>query len=567
MSRRAQHALLLPLVALAAAAMCWYSVVAGRHFVDSAHNGFFLKNAIDVREGRVLFRDSFNSYGLLSTLVHVVGLEIWGRRITSLLYVTLAFVVALGLGVYAVWCWVMPPWAAALVAALFFLFNYRIHLPWPNYIATCAIVPVAFALRASLRSGRRALWIAVAGAGVGVVFLARQTVAVPLLGVGGLFVAAVAPERSSARGAPRAPQDVALFFCGFGAALAPFFIYLIATSALHDWWIQSVRLIPLWYSPFAQVGDTFGARLAYGRHLLFDDVPVITTVALVSSVALLARRIATRREKADADLALLAAISAGMLAQMYPNEGLWRHVLALSVAFGWPIYWLYRIGRSVGGATTVVLVGAGFLALAVPKILAVRDEVRAAIEIEAHRELYFDYMTEPEPFRGMWLPKAQAAMYRRIDAAIQAERVQRPDVQVIVANGDVLPLTFIRHNTGFNPMFTVYPSLAWARIVRGPIDRATDAERDAALAEGRYRNRFVSDTPNVLGYPDYWRDYASFLVAHRPLVVNSGEPVAGYETAADVVFDGPASLLDSQYYFWWTQFAATPRSVVWIPRR
>src|SRR5262249_55506768 len=120
MSRRVQHAVFLPALAILASAMCYYSVMAGSHFVDSAHHGFFLKNAIDIFEGRVLFRDSFNSYGLLSALIHAAGLKVWGWRIPALLNVTLVFVVALGLSVYVLWSHVMPPWAAFLAAALYF---------------------------------------------------------------------------------------------------------------------------------------------------------------------------------------------------------------------------------------------------------------------------------------------------------------------------------------------------------------------------------------------------------------------------------------------------------------
>ena len=585
MSIRLQHAVWVSSLLILAAAVCSYSVMAGNHFVDSPHNGFFLKNAIDLLEGHVMFRDSLNSYGFLSTLIHAAGMTIWGWRITSLLNVTLVFVVALGLGVYYLWCKVMPPWAAFLAASLYFVYNYRIHLPWPNYYATFFILCAGGLLMKWLRSPHKRHWLVAAGVMAGLVFLARQTLSPPLIVLAGFFIIFAS---ASAGPTNRRLAGLLIFLVSFVVAVLPLFVYLYFQAALYDWWIQSVRLIPLWYKPFAQTGDTFLSQFAYFMKLLFGELPFLTLVAVATSFAFCLLLVLKRFSSDEKGPSLLGVISLAMLSQVYPDEGLWRHTLGLSLGYGWPIYLPYllfasqRFGRLrrhpflVRMSFVPMYVLPVFLALALPKIASVYEEVRAAFNLEEHKETYFQYVTKPEVFKGMWLPTEQALYYSAIYDEIETFRNQHPDTPVITTNGDVLPLTFIRNNEGFNPMFTIYPSIAWANIARHPLAKENSNQVESMLALHRKNRDFEWDTANVLAYPDYWSKYAAFVSSRKPLIISSGEPVEhyfqvkmvfdGYIQMRSVVFHGSPEVIDSQYYFWWSQFADKPRSVIWKPR-
>ena len=572
-SVRWQHVLWTASLLVVAAAVCWYSVLTGNHYVDSPHNGFFLKNAVDLLEGRVMFRESFNSYGMLSTLIHAAGIKIWGWHILSLLNVTLVFVVALGLAIYCLWSTVMPPWAAFLAAFLYFLYNYRIHLPWPNYYATFFAVCAGLLLVAWQRSQQRSVWLLIAaGIVTGMAGLARQTLALPLLVMAGFFVAAVPSRR------PHGLRALTAFLVGFAVALLPFFVYLLIGSAFTDWWIQSVRLIPLWYAPFAHTGG-LGSQISYLATVLLDDLPLLTLTGIGASVGVCLLLALRRLPPEDESLALMAAISLAILSQVYPNEGTWRRTLALSAAFGWPIWLCYRAAGSKifdglrrrrlvrSAAFAPVCAVAVFLLAAVPKALAIYGEARVTFDLEAHRDLYFRHMTRPEVLADMWLPIAQAQFYAELDYEIADFRSQYPDAPVITTNGDVLPLLFVRRNDGFSPVFTVYPSIAWANIARNPAIGQEPGEIEGALSKGRQNREFESDTANVLAYPDYWARYASFVRARKPLIINAGETVEHYVPVRTVVFHDPSpAVVESQYYFWWSQFSSQPQSVVWRPQ-
>jgi hypothetical protein len=572
-----QHLPWMSLLALLATGVCYYSVMTGNHYVDPPHNGLILKNAIDLLEGRVMFRDSYNPYGLLSTVIHATGMTIWGWRITAPLNITLLFVVAIGLGIYYLWSRVMPAWAAFLAAILYFVYSYRIHLPWPNYYATFFALGVGILLMIWVQSGHRRIWLVAAGLTAGLVFLARQTLAPPLLGLTSLFLLFV-HERPFRPESSRRLAGVTTFLVSFLAAILPFFVYLSCEAAVKDWWIQSVRLVPLYFLPFAQIhGGVLSLPVSIASVLL-RELPLLTVAAAVPSCAICLLLVLRRTSPDEEALTLLAVISLALLSQVYPDEGLWRRVLALSLGFGWPVYllnhlftseqfgWLSRYpSSSLKKSLAPVFVVAALLPILLPKLTSVSDEVRMAFNFERHKEFYFQYMNKPEVLKGMWLPKEQASFYLTIYEDIERFRRRHPGAPVITTNGDVLPLTFVRSNEGFSPMFTVFPSIAWGNITRNPASHLNADQIQSALARGRRNLKFESDTTNVLAYADYWTQYAEFVRAKRPLVINSGRPVPHYVQVRTVVFHGSPGVVDSQYYFWWSQLSDKPQSVIWEP--
>ena len=59
--------------------------------VDPHHDGLMLKSAMDVAAGRVVFRDSFNQYGLLTPLLQGAAVRFFGAEIIVLRLLTVLF--------------------------------------------------------------------------------------------------------------------------------------------------------------------------------------------------------------------------------------------------------------------------------------------------------------------------------------------------------------------------------------------------------------------------------------------------------------------------------------------
>src|SRR5919204_2878016 len=75
-------------VAVATLAIAVYFAPRGHHsgFVDMAHDGYQLRQALDLSEGGVTFRDTFDQYGPLNGYLNTVGFLALGRRLLAMKY-------------------------------------------------------------------------------------------------------------------------------------------------------------------------------------------------------------------------------------------------------------------------------------------------------------------------------------------------------------------------------------------------------------------------------------------------------------------------------------------------
>src|SRR5438876_4800324 len=111
------------------------SVSHARFTLDPSHTGYFLKLALDVNEGKVLFRDAFDPYGALTVWIQAIGLLVF-KNVQTLIWMTGVMLAATGLLLYVIWRRLLPP-LGALGALLIFVAHTRWPtIPWPNFYGT-----------------------------------------------------------------------------------------------------------------------------------------------------------------------------------------------------------------------------------------------------------------------------------------------------------------------------------------------------------------------------------------------------------------------------------------------
>ena len=111
------------------------SVSHARFTLDPSHTGYFLKLALDVTEGKVLFRDAFDPYGALTVWIQAIALLLF-KNVQTLILTTGLMLAATGLLLYMIWRRLLPP-LGALGALLIFVAHTRWPtIPWPNYYGT-----------------------------------------------------------------------------------------------------------------------------------------------------------------------------------------------------------------------------------------------------------------------------------------------------------------------------------------------------------------------------------------------------------------------------------------------
>ena len=138
-----------------------------RLWFDEHHDGLMLKEALDVYSGAIPYRDSFNQYGFLPSVLEALLMVVLGR---TLLTVKLAAVIALAFtaGLLVLVFRRAMPLVAAVGAVVIWMVAQPevsglslVFLPWPSSFALAFIAAATLCHLRSLDTGRRsAEWAA-----------------------------------------------------------------------------------------------------------------------------------------------------------------------------------------------------------------------------------------------------------------------------------------------------------------------------------------------------------------------------------------------------------------------
>ena len=106
-----------------------YTIIVSTIGLDIHHDGVMLKPALDVTNGAFLFRDSFNQYGALATLIHAIFIKIFGElllviKVTTALFYSLSMIM-----IYKISNHFLRSKESLLVCILWFLLS-PFHLNW-----------------------------------------------------------------------------------------------------------------------------------------------------------------------------------------------------------------------------------------------------------------------------------------------------------------------------------------------------------------------------------------------------------------------------------------------------
>lgn len=222
------------------------SVWQGQYGIDPHHWGLMLGNAIDLSSGMKPYSEVFIQYGILTTLIHVLGYKLFGGNLVSIIAITALFY-GLGLVVIQKISEVLSGSKRVGIYALVlcFLFHPITIYPWANYICFPFLMGGIFLLLDSSGSSHKYLISSqsfrslLAGALFGLACLARE----------GLFYAIVLIILSaillSFLQTKNYKRTILLFISlllGFALPISIFFSYLIYSDLVHDWYELAILL-------------------------------------------------------------------------------------------------------------------------------------------------------------------------------------------------------------------------------------------------------------------------------------------------------------------------------------
>jgi hypothetical protein len=229
--------------------------------VDPHHDGIMLKPAMDVREGQILFRDTFSQYGPLTTYLQAASLGV-SPTLLSLRWLTVAAYAGSLFFLYLAWRAVLPRVLSLMACLMFIISAPFYHSGWPMlpWSSVLALFFQSLALLAMMRViagvGSLAKWAWVLGVACACTLWCRQPVGIIMTASVGVIAAALQltgwrPQNGTAvRTWGRAAA-------GFGVVSILILGHLAINGALGAWWVQNI----LWPRRWAAAAD--GGMFSY----------------------------------------------------------------------------------------------------------------------------------------------------------------------------------------------------------------------------------------------------------------------------------------------------------------
>ena len=212
-------------------------------FVDMAHDGYQLRQVMDLSAGGVLFRDTFDQYGILSAYVNAAGFRLFGSTLLGLKYFLCLVYAVTAVFTYLVGRELTNRWLAAFSVLLWLAIApfYQHGIMVSAHVHILLMQALALYLMLRMLAGRaRPLPVAaVVGVLTALMWAAKAT-------SGFLFAACViACIVGYGRSVTRSPAWTARMLAAFAlpglGVVAMLLGVLFAAGALGDWRLQTME--------------------------------------------------------------------------------------------------------------------------------------------------------------------------------------------------------------------------------------------------------------------------------------------------------------------------------------
>ena len=426
--------------------------------VDPHHDGLMLKSAVDVAAGRVVFRDSFNQYGLLTPLLQGAAVRLFGAEIIVLRVVTVLFYALAALELDRLWRrFLSEPFRWMLFVLFLGLapFHVWIMLSWPSVYALYFMLLGGELLLKYLDTGRLR-WLCGAGAAAGIAFGFRQPCGIVMVLAQALTLILELRVRR-----PEFRQLCRRFgaWCG-GVVIYPVLLALFLTwfGCWHDYGLQC------WANAARFSQKAAGNRIADLLTCLFplDSVFLLFPLAALGIFGWAFWRLWNRREAKL--LPLCAVLLTGLASwhQYYPVPCL-RHCYWSAIPMLGVLPWLAQLWWRSRRKRVVRL--AGLMMLLFWPALAIGWRVGSSV-----RNFYgTDRIAVEAPgFAGLRINREEGELFQRVAADFRLVGTVFRDRVFLNLTRDALYCLFFPDQPNYHPMFVnwgyqVYPEYPkWA---------------------------------------------------------------------------------------------------------
>ncbi len=442
-------------------------------FVDMAHDGYQLRQVLDLSEGGVIFRDTFDQYGPLHGYLNTVGFLALGRRLLAVKYFICGWYSLIAVALFVVARhWLGPVLAGFSVMVWLGLapfYQHGIMISPHVYVLFFQTLATIVALRAPSLEPQR---FALVGVLTGFSWSMKQSMGVLFLASILVYLACrlVIGRRDVWSRVATAAMAVAI---GFSTVIGVVLVWLWTRGALGDWYRQTIVFPREFYLL------EYGRRLSdvhQGRMLSNVIPPVVAEFVTLQTAqspfwfviraAVFVGALAQFRTRPDYGLVLIASITAFLWLGAFPSANFMHQWWTVSLAIPAFVYAVQklttRVTRHEGvlSACTIllvfVIVGAGIV-----------DRKRAT---SFRASSLSQTIVEPPVFRGIRTDPPMKRAFETLYGVMSRYRAHHPGTKIVsidAADGfwsginESLPfLSAFDGNTHVQPVYWNLPVLS-----------------------------------------------------------------------------------------------------------
>jgi hypothetical protein len=491
-------------------------------FTDMAHDGYQLRQVIDLDRGGTIFKDTFDQYGSLSGYLNLAGFRLLGRTLLAMKYALAFWYAATAVLLYLLARYLLSPGlsvASVLIwIALAPFYRHGLMISPHAYVLFLQAAAMLAVIRFSERDHVR--WLALAGVCCGLCWALKSSMGM-LFGAAALSYIFSRPLRGAST-TRRALTAATIFILGASLVVAVTFLWLWRRGALHDWYLQTIVFPKLFYvdqrtADSSVTGSAFAFMLNF-LQVNFDmtSVPValywhLIRVVVVSSAVVLWRR------RAAPEALLVAAFATPFLwLGAYPSANYMHQWWTASLSI--PAF-VYCVNGAIGlAAHRWTTMGPRYLGWATVGLLAIVMWSGIVDRLDAIREktgTLTETIESPRVISGMRTDPRTLAGFRMLYDAMVNFKQHHPSTRIVSVD----------HCDGYSNC--VAESLLWLSFFE-----------DNAHDQPVYWPLPVLSTSV---YPDYQRRFWEDVRRTRPLIVDnwnggfrSYNTLSGYELLVGV---------------------------------
>ncbi|MEH2082662.1 MAG: hypothetical protein V7K89_22580 [Nostoc sp.] len=325
--------------------------------IDSHHWGFMYVQALDIKRGLIPYKETFNAYGIVTSLIQNISLSFFGERMISIGIMTGIFYATSILFSYKLFLKILPKYLAYLSVFLIFLLHAYIIYPWSNYYSYTFLL---LSLLISFSTNKKK-YIFLAGLFLGLSLLSRNSSSIAIIPPFLFFFVYNVIFKKTEKDTF---SKILFFSLGFLVPLLLFLFFLINHNALNDFLIQNqvmlsyskrnitiLNFLPrLLTTIFTLNGETFNSD----SRLFFFTIIFLWNLATLFYILyqLLLNKILTKHESILIVFCLVTIF--GYLNAIHFYE-VFRLVNSSSLGIGVIIYTIFRMSQRLNRKVKLII--------------------------------------------------------------------------------------------------------------------------------------------------------------------------------------------------------------------